>query len=174
MSRPTSQAGATLVEALVIMVVAAIVGGGLFSVVTTSARSERSLAEAQDEMDAVRIALDRVRRELRGAQRVGPDPTGRRLEIMIDHDADGTTDEIVVYELVPDGDGATLWRATSQSPGTPQRVASDLLANEPFHYPENNAGRRGDRVVIVIEARASQDREPLRAQAEVRLRNVQI
>lgn len=106
------EAGLTLVELLVAVLLASVVGIGVVRTAAGSVRAERAVVDVRDAMDDARTATERIRRDVRDARRVTA--TATRLELWVDDDQDGVeeTPEQIVYQLVAD---------TGSSPCGPSR-----------------------------------------------------
>lgn len=99
MSRFREQAGFTLVELLVVMVMTGIVGAATLSVIVTTSRSNQYGSELRTVMDDGRVSLDRVRKELRGGRRVLSGSTTYHLYWWNDRNQNGLqeSDERIHY-----------------------------------------------------------------------------
>lgn len=183
MQRLRAQDGVSLVELLVTIIIAGIIGAAVVTSVVTANRTERTMQSVRDNMDEARIALDRVRVELRGARRVFADPTdGLHLSYWHDrnHDEVIQGDEIVHYELVEAGDRWRLERWNAATPDARTVVARNLLYDPddppfdtpPFTYDQSPPLTRLVDIVLVVDAGGDRV-DPKTVTAQVRLRNVQ-
>jgi type II secretory pathway pseudopilin PulG len=111
--RDAAEAGFTIVELLVAMIVTGVVMGGLMSVVLNTMRNEQHQRELQDVVDDGRLSITRIRQEVRGARRVFPSSAGDRLHFWVDQDQNSLDDdpaELVCYVVEPVGDTGTQWQ----------------------------------------------------------------
>lgn len=131
--RQADQAGFTLVEVLVVMVLLSVVATATTNVVISTLRTEQLQAEMQAVMDDGRISLQRIRQEVRAAREVfetscEPTTTGcspsTRLHFWVDQNQDGARvpEEIICYlteSLVEDQYQLVRWtRADVADPAT--------------------------------------------------------
>jgi type II secretory pathway pseudopilin PulG len=102
-------AGVGLVELLVAVVIMGLVGGSIVSVAVASFRTERTVVEARAAMDEARLAVERLRRDIRESRRVLVGSTATTLGLWIDGDRDAVVDagETITYRLVADVPGPT-------------------------------------------------------------------
>lgn len=138
MSRLRGEQGAGLVEVLVVMVVLGILSTAVFSVLAATVRAEHMAGEVRGEIESVRVALDRLRKELRSTREVRTGSDADTLNLWLDSNQDDApaAQELITYELAPVGGGfAELrrWNA-AQTAASPQIVARDLLDLDPFGY----------------------------------------
>lgn len=168
MSRWHADDGVSLVELLVTTVLLAVIGASTLAVTVSVSRAQRRSDEVQTTLDTTRIAVDRVRRQLRGARRVLDDPSRRHLQLWIDRDGDDVLEaaEVVHYQLVPADGGARLETWTGADPGARRVVVRGLDLNEPFAYAPPSPATRLVDVSFVVDGGVA-------ATAQVRLRNVE-
>jgi prepilin-type N-terminal cleavage/methylation domain-containing protein len=100
-AKAAEEAGFSLVELLVAISVLAIIGGAILSVIVSTSEAERTAADIRDKLDTTRIAVERVSRELRGADEVCADADSTQLRFWSDDDTDDQIDSSDT-----DGDGA--------------------------------------------------------------------
>ncbi len=174
--------GISLVELLVTILISGIVGAAVLTGVVTMNRTERTMQSVRDNIDEARLSLDRIRIELRGARRIFEDPDGTHLQFWIDLDNNDTisSNELVHYELVDDGDHARLERWTADDPDARRVVARGLLydaddpdAVPPFTYDRDPPETRLIDIALVVDVGARGGVDPKPVEAQVRLRNVQ-
>jgi type II secretory pathway pseudopilin PulG len=165
-----------MVELLVTLLIAGIIGAALVTSVLTVNRTERTMQAVRDNVDEARISLDRLRIELRGARRIFHDPDGDELQFWIDRNGDEQIqiEEIVHFGLIDDGEGgARLERWTADAPGRRQVVAWNLVPNTPFTYDQPSPRTRLVDVELVVDAGGDRGAEPKIVHTQVRLRNVE-
>lgn len=163
------ETGFTLVELLVVMVLAALVGTAVVTSIVTVTRVERTASEVQDDLGTARIAVDRLRRELRGAVNVTADSGPRQLQFRVVDPATGQR-ELVTWSLVDDGSGGALLRRREGPPTAPTRtIAGNLVLADVFTYDRSPPATGA--VDVALQVASSPDRTFL-ADASVRLRNV--
>lgn len=110
-----SEQGFTLVELLVVVLLMSVIGGATTSVIVSTLRTEQLQSEMQATMDDGRIALERIRKEVRAARQVfetscetATDCTpSTRLHFWVDQNQDGdrTPEEVVCYLTESTGSG---------------------------------------------------------------------
>ncbi|HSK21851.1 MAG TPA: type II secretion system protein [Egicoccus sp.] len=166
--RLRDQHGASLVELLVAMLIVGVIGTAATASIVAMQRVGTSAHQVREDLDTARIALDRVRREIRSSRGVTPDSTPTLLQLRV-AGIDGAAAQLVTWELVGGGDRRQLQRYVGASTAPRQTVADDLLPTSVFTYDQSPP--RTSRVDVVLEV-ASTDQDSLRAEASVRLRNV--
>lgn len=144
--RSTAEAGVTLIELLVTMVLLGVVSS---LVVVGVAQANRVLTHADDEnrgQQDAKIILDRLSRDIRQARGVVCDGADgdtfcrEHLQLWIDSDSDYVEDpeEIVTWKLLdnPDGEHFDVWRIQGVAPAatTERRQASALIVKTLFFY----------------------------------------
>jgi len=174
--RPDGEDGFTIVELMIALTITGIVASATASVLMTSLRAERFARELRTSMDDGRIALDRVRGEVRSARRVYTDSTARVLHVWIDRNQDNLQDstEQVTFEVRDDPTGPQLVRFTAAAP-TPVLVARNIALADAFAYPTSPTPTAGTRVVTMTftsDVRASGGPQAITVTDSVRLRNV--
>lgn len=97
------EAGVSLIELLVVMVILGIVTTATMTMVLATQRAERYQDEMQTVVDDGRQSLSQLRKELREARRILPDSDGDELRAWVDHNVDTIPqpDEIVCYGVEP-------------------------------------------------------------------------
>jgi prepilin-type N-terminal cleavage/methylation domain-containing protein len=127
------EAGFTLTEMLVVMLLFGIIGTGITSVMLSTARTQRYQTQLSDSISQARVATERMRKELRGARQIYPQlPAGvpsnaTRVSFWRDANFDDLAQpaEQITYELVTVSGVGTLQRFTAAS-ATPIPVATGL------------------------------------------------
>ena len=192
--------GFTLVELLVAMLVTGVVLGGITAVVLSSLRVEQNQRQLQDVVDDGRLALTRIRQEVREARRILPGSDEKRLYFWVDKNQDALVqpEELVCYVVEPiDGSNdrfqVSRWdRAMTiddcepglgelDSGEDPNRtvVAKTLLNEGPFveftpevsEIPEAPATREVE-IYLNLEADAPRGPDSMEVQGSIRIRNV--
>jgi prepilin-type N-terminal cleavage/methylation domain-containing protein len=83
------QAGFTLVELLVVVVLMGIIGAAITNVVVTTLQTSRTNSDVRAKLDQTRLAVERVREEIRGADEVCTHSDGTEVAIWTDMNRDG-------------------------------------------------------------------------------------
>jgi prepilin-type N-terminal cleavage/methylation domain-containing protein len=146
------EAGFTLVELLVTIVILGIITSGITSVVISSLRVEHFQQQLQDVVDDGRTSMARIRKELRGARRVHEGSAPDRLHFWVDQNQNALMEPAeqicyVVEEVVPGVPGRyqiSRWagavKASDCAPGALPSgqarsvVARTLVDRGPFSY----------------------------------------
>ena len=118
--------GLSLVELLVVLGLLSIVGASILGVATTTLRAERTAEDLARNLDETRIAVERVRDEVRGADGVCQGSDGQSMTVWTDRNANGAVDpgEVVTFALV-EVDGEMLLQREDDE-GT-RRLAGRLV-----------------------------------------------
>jgi prepilin-type N-terminal cleavage/methylation domain-containing protein len=174
--RLNAEGGFTLVELIIALTITGIVASATASVLLTSLRAEGFARELRTSMDDGRVALDRIRRELRSARRVYTDSTARTLHVWIDRDQDNLQDttEQVTFQVRDDPTGPRLVRFTAAAP-TPVLVVRNIALADAFAYPTASTPTAATRVVTMTftaDVRTTGGPQPITVTDSVRLRNV--
>lgn len=172
-------AGFTLVELLVTMLIMGIVASAIVGLVVTVGRSSATQQQVLEDQRQARLGLDRIRREIREADRVLETPSERRLRLWFDTNGDRSlqSSEVVTYELRPvgSGDRAELVRFEGPEGSPVQVLARHLLLNEPFSYLPDPPPRTSLIIAVLeVDSRGLNDGNPFTVEAQVRLRNVGV
>lgn len=174
--RLRGEGGFTLVELLVALLVMSLVMGGTLTAVMAAVRGERYAHEFAEQIDGMRVAMDRLRKEVRSTRAVRLGSDDDTLILWLDRDQDQVPDtgEVVTYELVDVGGGlAELRRWTqAQGPAAAMVVARNLEPGTPFSY---DAPPQDTKVVtITFQGASDWDLAPenLSVTTAVRVRNV--
>lgn len=183
--------GFSLVELLVVMALASVIGTAVLNVVISTTRTEMFTRELRTVMDDGRISVGRIRKELRAARQVMPGSNETVLHFWVDQDQNSQQSDTerrsycvravggtgcidpaagpgsaVAFELV-------RWTAADSGPEAGQIVATTLVNHTPFTY--DAADSVDARVVSFrLDLDVDNDRGPrsLRIGTSVRLRNV--
>jgi Tfp pilus assembly protein PilW len=123
----------TLVELMVVVLLTGLVGAMMVAAYMVTARTDRATAQDHQALANLRIATDRIERELRQARRVYRDSNASRLHFWVDYDRDNQQDpsERVTFIVTTNtgaapsatGTTSTLWRRTDE-PGSPQVIVT--------------------------------------------------
>jgi prepilin-type N-terminal cleavage/methylation domain-containing protein len=146
------EAGFTLVELLVTILILGIITSGITSVVINTLRVEQFQQQLQDVVDDGRTSMARIRKELRGARRVHDSSGPDRLHFWVDQNQNALMEPweqicYVVEELTPGIPGRyqiSRWvgavKAADCAPGALPSgqsrtvVARTLVDRDPFSY----------------------------------------
>ncbi|MGH3442634.1 MAG: PilW family protein [Nitriliruptorales bacterium] len=194
--RGRTQQGFTLVELLVAMGIASVVGMAILTVTIQTMRTEQFTDQLRTVMDDGRTSLDRVRKELRAARKVYAeetcaDPvagclTSSTLHFWVDQDQDGDQDPIeqVTYCIQEVGQDVCVdlaagkkhelvrWTEAS-SPSTAQVIARTIVGTTtPFEFDVSPEGTSVVTVTFVLDTQSARGPKELAVGATIRLRNV--
>lgn len=178
--------GVTLVELLVVMALTAIIGTATVAVVQSATATERFTHEMRTVMDDARIALGRVRKEIRAARIVMPNSTASHLDMWVDQnqDNDRTSDEMINFCVRPVDTtdpcvdpSATgqfdLVRWTDAQGYSEARVAATTLRTaDVFSYQPAPEETRLVTVTLALDLDTTRGPQALDVSATVRLRNI--
>lgn len=99
--RPTDdqQAGFTLVELLVVILILGVVSGATFTVVLSAQRSQRFTEQVQDATNDARLSVERIRQQLRMSRLVTQPSGPSGMRFWVDENQDGLQDvgEVLCY-----------------------------------------------------------------------------
>jgi Tfp pilus assembly protein PilW len=142
----SSQAGVTLVELMVTMLITSLVGAMIVAAYIVTSRSDRQASQDHQALATLRLSTDRIEGDLRQARRIYQDSTANRLHMWVDYDRDNQQDlsERITFEITTNsglspavaGTTSTLRRKTD-APGT----APMLIADNMQLFPPANADR---------------------------------
>lgn len=183
--------GVTLIELLVVILIIGVVMGATYSIIISTERSNQFQQTMQQVVDDGRIALSRIRKELRSARRVFATSGADRLHFWVDanQDAIPQADEQICYAVEPIS--AARWQITRWThatgdcvPGappagaTPQLLAQTLTDPGPFtlydpvpSFDINDPATRVVRIELELEVESVRSHS-INVEATVRLRNV--
>ena len=135
-ARRRGQTGMTLVELLVGMLITGLVAAMMVSAYVVTTRSDRQASQDHQALASLRLATDRVERDLRQARRVYKDSTGSQLHMWVDYDRDNQQDlsERITFEVTTNnglaaavaGTTSTLRRKTD-APGMSPLIIVDNM-----------------------------------------------
>lgn len=87
------ESGFTLVELLVVILLTGVIASAITGVIVSTLRVERQQQQLQDVIDDGRIAIERVRQELRAVRRVYEDSDERAMRVWVDRNQSGTVED---------------------------------------------------------------------------------
>lgn len=132
-----SEAGISVIELLVGLVLVGILGMAVLSTLRTSQRAGTKAQDTARVMAEARTAVDRLSRQLRPARKLMPGSDARTLVFWLDDDRDAMpdADEVHTWEITDAGDGTASIRSwTHDDPSVVQVVARDLVPADAFTY----------------------------------------
>lgn len=190
------EAGMTLVEVLVAMLIASILGTSIFNVVMSSKNTEEYQREWQAVIDDGRLSLQRIRTELRSARRVYADSAGDRLHFWVDQNQNQLQEpaEEICYAVENIGTGqwavfrwdqavntvaGTCVPGSPPSGSSPRVLAQTLVDPSPFvtydpvpSTDPNDPATRQVHIRFNLEVLAGRGPDTTVVEGTVRLRNV--
>jgi prepilin-type N-terminal cleavage/methylation domain-containing protein len=126
------EAGFTLVELLVVVLITSIIGAAIVGVVASVSRAETVALDVSNNLDSARQAVERVRDVIRGSYAICDDSTSQQLRLWR-QDSDGDrrvdADEITVISVV----GGALTRTDGSGP--PRQLAFGIGTSS-FDYTD--------------------------------------
>jgi prepilin-type N-terminal cleavage/methylation domain-containing protein len=186
--RATPEAGVTLVELLIVLVLSGVLGTIITTTVIGGYRTEQFTSEMQQVMDDGRLSLDRIRKELRGGRRVYDSSTAQHLFWWTDQNQDGLQqpEERIHYCVAPltsttcvtstaTGGKYRLIRWTdAESPSAARTIAATLVTTDVFSgFATPITGTRVVDLVFDLDVQSGgRGPESIQMSASVRLRNV--
>lgn len=174
MRRLHEERGAGLVEILVVMVLMGIVTSAIVSVVAASLRAEHVASEVRGELESVRVAFDRLRKEVRGTNEVRAGSDAKTIHLFLDRNADASpgADELISYSLTATAGGpAELRRWTAaQGAGNAVVVARGLRDQAVFTYLPA-VGPTVVEITLAAESDSTRVQKVITHSTTVRLRN---
>ena len=123
--RAREQAGFTLIELTVVMMLFGIVISVIFAMLINTQKSESFARTRGETLDELRVTMDRMTKELRQATSVVGMPTPSHVEFM-------TYENGTVADVTYDATGTTLTRKIGASPAT--TIESGLTTTSLFTY----------------------------------------
>lgn len=196
--RLRSQAGLTLVEMLVVMVILGIVGTATVSVISATSRTHQFTSSLQEVIDDGRLSLARIRTEVRAARRVLEtscesasvcEPSSR-LHFWVDQNQNRVPEDVEFICYLTENIGAGQWQLVrwddakagcsgATRPATASVLAKTLVDPLPFKDFEaqptadpNDAETRLVTVLLDLEVLGRRGPDSIKVEATVRLRNV--
>lgn len=195
------EAGFSLIELLVVIVILSIVGTAIMTVVLTTTRASKFTSDLRIVMDDGRVSVDRARKELRAARQVLLGSDRSHVHFWVDQNQDNAvqSDENRWYCVRPVGAAACVdddnpgsearfelvrwsepqgdWSGTlPRTPASSARViAKTLLNHQAFDYDVPLTNVEDARLVAVafeLDVRSERGPESTNVGASVRLRNV--
>jgi prepilin-type N-terminal cleavage/methylation domain-containing protein len=130
------QRGMTLIELMIAVLLTGIILSMFVAAYMVVTRTDRQTSQDAQSLAQLRVATDRIERDLRQARRVYQDSNGSRLHLWVDSDRDNQQDlsERVTFELTTDnglapvatGSAATLRRKTDVVGAAPMIVSTGM------------------------------------------------
>jgi prepilin-type N-terminal cleavage/methylation domain-containing protein len=143
-SQQRPDAGFTLVELLVAIVIMAMLGLALVTALHTTVRAEKTSDDESQGLSDIRAVTERMGRDIRSARAVSCDAAAwdttckSHLQLWIDYNSNykiDTSSEIVTWELVSLGDGSH-YKVTRTVNGVTTIVARSLIVQVAFAYDQ--------------------------------------
>ena len=145
-----SDAGMTLVELLVAMVLVGVLGAIVSAAVMMSHDQVRVTTDEATGLSDTKVVVERLGRDIRGSRGVDPGATESSLVLWIDNNSDyvrnatAQPEEIVTWSVVAQGSGSTQYNTLRSTAGGDVQVqARTLVNNLAFCYleqPEESGG----------------------------------
>jgi prepilin-type N-terminal cleavage/methylation domain-containing protein len=194
--RRDDETGLTLVEVLVAMLIASVLGTSIFNIVISSKGTEEYQREWQAVIDDGRLSLQRIRTEVRSARRIYADSASDRLHFWVDKNQNqlAEPDEEICYAVESIGAGQWAVRRWEEAlstvagtcvPGSPPsgtspRVLAQTLVDpaafasyEPVPSADpNDPATRRVHIRLNLEVLAGRGPDTTLVEGTVRLRNV--
>ena len=156
------QEGFTLVEVTVVMMLFVIVIGVIFAMLVNVQKAESFTQRRGDTLDQMRLAMDRMTKELRQATSVVGTPTPSHIEFM-------TYENGTLADVTYDATGTTLTRKVGSAAAT--NMQSGLTSTSIFTYvPSPSTPQVVDIGLVVTPANLPATTVSL--DGEIRLRNL--
>lgn len=171
-----TEAGFTLVEMLVTILIMGVVTGAITTVTVSMLRNQTFQEQMTQAQDEARHVFERIRPELRSARRVEAGTSGK-AELWVDDNFDGLVQdsELVTYEvrlLTSNPDRYEVVRFTAEPSSTPTRVAGVLRNPDPFDYILTPPATRAITLDFTYDVETTRGPQALHVSTTVRLRNV--
>ena len=135
------EAGTTLAELLVVIVLLTIVGGLTTVGIVSGFNAQLDATNVAETLDGMRIATQRVREYVRGADEVCASSTATSLVLWTDDDGDGVVNnpEIDIFELAGPAGDKVFRRRVPGGGGEVQLIRDDIIDETVFTYPTGSA-----------------------------------
>lgn len=135
-SKRAGEVGMTLVELMVAMLITGIVAAMVVAAYILTTRVDRQTSQDHQALSTLRLATDRIERDLRQARRVYKDSNASRLHMWVDYDRDNQQDlsERITFEIKTNnglapataGTTSTLTRTTDDPATSPLLIADNM------------------------------------------------
>lgn len=129
------EAGFTLIEVLVAMLILGVVAGATFTVVLSAQRSQRFTEQVQDATNDARLSVERIRQQLRMSRLITQPSDQSAMRFWVDENQDGLQDvgEVLCYSArpvtgEPDRYELVRWRDVV---GSPAELGTDCSSFSP-------------------------------------------
>lgn len=144
---PRGDAGLTLIELLVTMILMGVVSSLVVGAVAQAARVVAHTEDEETGLQDAKVILDRIGRDIRESRGVVCVPTVAdpaclgHLQLWVDANSDyvqQSSTEVVTWELRPNPDGvhSDVWRTVGLGSTTDHLQASSLIVNAIFDYQD--------------------------------------
>ena len=116
-ARTPGQAGMTLVELMIAMLLTGILCSAILAAFIVTDRTDRQTGQDSQALASLRLVNDRIAKELRQARRVYSDSTGAKLHIWVDGDRDNQQDpsERITFAITTNSGGAAVAAGTTST-----------------------------------------------------------
>lgn len=181
-----NEGGFSLVELLVVVLVGGVLLSAIAGVVVAMLRTQRFVTTTRENLDEARVAVERIRQDLRGARRIqttgpsGSASSATQLVFWVDENQDQVTQaaEQIVYQLrTVDGRGRLERFTGAATTPVPLVVGLDLAiggaaATSQFTYDAAPLSESTLVTVVLTVANTGDERAaPLAVTEQLRLRN---
>ena len=140
-ARESRDAGVTLVETLVAMIILGVVGAVMSAALINTHKEHRLTSDEAQGLSDVRVVVERLGRDVRQARSIDAGATSAKLVLWIDYNSDyikdpvHQPDEIVTWQLQAQGGGSNQYNVLRQTTPTDVRVeARTLVSDISFSY----------------------------------------
>lgn len=170
------QAGYSLIELLVVMLILGVVGAAITTTTVSAFRTRTYQQQMADAQFEARLVFERVRQEVRAARRV-ESGTPDTVTFWLDEDFDGLQQpaELVTYQVVSTGEPGRFEVVRFDDAGgfaNATVLASVLRNNQPFTYTLAPPDTRAVTMDFTYDVNTVNGPQALDVSATVRLRNV--
>lgn len=145
--RLRDEAGTTLTELLVVMVILGVIGSVTTVGIVSGFRAQLDSTNVAETLDGMRIATQRVRDFVRAGSEVCAKSTAQQLRLWTDDNSDGIVDgtEIDIFEVVVvDGETVFQRRTSTVSGDAVQLIRDDIISGTVFDYDRPAADQPPD------------------------------